>query len=195
MRRKAGKADMIWLAGAWLRSRGFPTAVVAGLLVAVAGALAGDVTLRLPYLQRSLPVPLVLITLTALVIATPLQSRFGDVERSFTRGTAERGVAGCLACFIAVAACVPASLRTAGAFPWRLLLALAAATVLAVVLVGPFAWLASLTLGLAAMYANLTRDGIVNTTLDDVGTTALVVTVLVALLVFAARGPASARAA
>lgn len=192
MKDEAGGVELWWLATAWLRSRGLTTTLAVLLLVAVAGALAADVTLRLPYVRRSLPVPLALVALTGLVIAIPLQNRFGDLERSFPRGTAERGFAGCLVCALAAAACVPAGLSAVGAFPWRLLFALMAATVVAVVLVGPFAWLAPLVLGLAVMYVDLQRNAVITSALNTVGMTKLVLALVVALLVFAARGPARA---
>jgi len=75
------------------------------------------------------------------------------------------------------------------------LFALMAATVVAVVLVGPFAWLAPLVLGLAVMYVDLQRNAVITLALNTVGMTKLVLALVVALLLFAARGPARARAA
>lgn len=173
----------------WLRSRGLIVVIAACLVVALLGALTADVTLRLPYIRRSLPMPLVVVLVAALVIATPLQRRFGELEGSFARAAVDRAVAGLLTCALALIACAPASQSAAGAFPWALLLALMIVSVLAVVWLGSLAWFAPVLLGLASIYVDLTQNAVISTALEALGLPVLAAALVIALAVFVVRGP------
>lgn len=180
---------MMALALGWLRSRAFVTAALVVVVAATLGGVAADTTLRLPFIQRSLPVPVLVLLVAAIVVVTPLQDRFGGLEASMARGRADRGLAGGLACSLAVMACVPAALSAAGVFPWNVFIALLAFSIVAVVVAGALAWLPTVAVGLAVTYVDLVYGAPVRSTLDAVGLPVLFVVLVSALLLYVARGP------
>lgn len=183
---------MTLLARAWLTSRGFGPAALVCLAMAAAGTVAADATLRLPFVRRSLPLPVLIVLVALVVVVTPLQNRFGPLESSLVRVCLDRGLAGVLACTLAVLASVPAAVSAAGRFPWSVLIALLACSVVAVVLAGPLAWLPTLVAGLATTYVDLAYDEPIRSALDTLGVPTLIVLLLVGLCVFLVKGPRSA---
>lgn len=177
------------LAYAWLRSRSFTTVIVACVVVAVAGALAADATLRLPFLRRSLPLPALVAFLPALVVTTPLYNRFGSLEATLPRATVDRALAGTVACGLAIAACLPASVAAGARFPWTVLLALLSVALLAVIVLGPLAWLPTLVLGFIAMYVDFVYREPIRSALDTVGTPTLAFAVVACIGGFVVYGP------
>lgn len=177
------------LAWAWLTSRGFRLAALVCLVMAAAGTMAADTTLRLPFVQRSLPLPLVIVLAASVVVVTPLQNRFGALESSLVRGRLDRGLAGMLACGLAVLACIPAAVSAAGRFPWSVLIALLVFSVGAVVAAGPLAWLATVVAGLAVTYVDLAYAEPIRSALDALGVPTLLALLLGGLYVFLVRGP------
>ncbi len=177
------------LAYAWYRSRGFPIVAAACLVSALAGAFAADVTLRLPLLPRSLPLPVIVVLVVTLVMTTPLCNRFGSLETSLARAPLDRAMAGVVACGLAMVACLPASISAGAKFPWSLLLALMTVAVLAVIMLGPLAWLPTTVLGLTTIYVDLVYRDPIRSTLDALGLPTLTIALGVSLAGFIARGP------
>lgn len=173
----------------WLRSRSFGTAVAAAATTAVAGGLAADATLQLPFVQRALPLPVVVLLVAVVVVVTPIQDRFGGLEDSLGRRRTDRVLAGALACSLAVLGCMPAAVAAGGLFPWSVFVALLAFSVLAVVLAGPLAWLPTVLVGLAATYVDLVYGQPVRSALDALGLPALAAFLLAALGLYVLRGP------
>lgn len=182
---------MISLSWAWLRSRGFHLAMIGCAIVALSGALASGVTLRLPFLRHPLPLPVLAVLVTVLVVTTSLQARFAVVERTLLRVRLDRAVAGIVACGLAGASCLPAGLATSRAVPWNLLVALMTVATVAVVLLGPMAWLTPLVIGLACLYADLRYHHVVSHALDDLGGPVLTAALVVSLAAFVRFGPRS----
>lgn len=174
---------------AWLRSRRFPGAAAISGVVAVVGASASDVTLELPLLSRELPLPLVLVLVPAVVMTTPLYGRFGDVEPSMVRAPLDRLLAALASTGLALAACLPGGLAAGSRFPWAPLLALMAAAVLAVVVLGELAWLPATVLGLGVVYVDFVYGEPVRRVLDAVGLPVLSAVLTVSVLVYARLGP------
>ncbi len=180
---------MTLLAFGWFRSRNFTIVTLACGVVVLAGALAADATLRLPFLRRSLPLPVLVVLLPALVVTTPLYSRFGNLETSLTRARLDRALAAVVACSLAIVAGLPASAAAGARFPWSLLLALMAVAVLAVMIVGPLAWLPTLVLGLITVYVDFVYREPIRSTLDAVGIPTLAVAVAASVVGFVVHGP------
>lgn len=174
----------------WLRSHGFGWAAVACLVLTVLGALAGDATLQLPGVPRSVPLPVVVIVVAALIVTTPLQSRFGELDATLPRAEQDRAMTSLLTCGLAVIACLPISRASSGRFSWAVMLVMVTVAVVAVVLVGPLAGLPTAVVGLAATYADAAYGDPVRRLLDEVGPVALSGLLAVSLLVYVGRGPA-----
>jgi len=179
------------LAPAWLRSRRLPAVAAVCAVVALGGALAADATLRLPVLRRSLPLPVLLVLVSALVVTTPLCNRFGGLEAAMPRARLDRALAGGLACGLAVLACLPVSARAGARFSWSTLLGLMIVGVLAVLALGPLGWLPPTVLGLTTIYVDFAYAAPVRSALDAVGLPALSAALVASLLAFAALGPRS----
>jgi hypothetical protein len=177
------------VAVAWLRSRRFPALAAVCLAVAVAGSFAADSSLLLPFVNRRFPMPLLLVLLPAVVLTTPLCDRFGGLERHMGRTVAERGLAVALAVLLVAAASLPAALAAGALFPTTPLLALMALAVTGVVALGALAWLPSVVVGMAVMYADFIYQAPVRSALDTLGSALLGLTVLLAGVVYAVRGP------
>ena len=158
-------------------------------LLALAGALAADATLLLPYLNRRLPLPLMLVVVTATVVPHPLCDRFGGLEACLPRALLDRALAAAAVCSLALLACVPASMSAGGRFPWTPLLALMSAAVLAVTAVGPLAWLPALALGLLTVHVELVYSQPVERALDRVGAPVLLLVLLASVAGYVRRGP------
>jgi len=161
---------------------------VCGLL-ALAGALAADATLLLPYLNRRLPLPLMLVVVTATVVPHPLCDRFGGLEACLPRALLDRALAAAAVCSLALLACVPAGISAGGLFPWTPLLALMSVAVLAVTAFGPLAWLPALTLSLLDVHVELVYSHPVQRALDRLGVPALLLILLISISVYVRRGP------
>lgn len=173
----------------WLRSRGFGVAFGVAAATALAGGLAAHATLRLPFVQRSLPMPVVVLLVALVVVVTPVQDRFGGLEGSLVRGRADRLLAASLACGLAVLGCVPAAVAAAGLFPWSVFIALLVLAVVAVILLGPLAWLPTVVAGLAVTYIDLGYGQPVRSALNAVGLPVLSALLLAALGLYVLRGP------
>lgn len=173
----------------WLRSRGFGTALAVVAATALVGGLAGDATLRLPFVERSLPLPVVVLLVAVVVVVTPVQDRFGGLEASLARRRADRLLAGALACGLAVLGCLPAAVAAGALFPWSVFIALLALAVAAVVVVGDLAWLPTVVVGLGVTYVDLVYGQPVRSALDALGLPALAALLLAALLLFVLHGP------
>lgn len=173
----------------WVRSRGFGPALLVSGATAVAGGLAADTTLQLPFVQRSLPLPVVVLLVAVIVVVTPIQDRFGGLEASLARRRTDRSLAAALACSLAVLACAPAAVSAAGLFPWSVFVALLVVSVAAVVVVGPLAWLPTIFAGLAVTYVDLVYGQPVRSALDALGLPALAAFLLAALGLYVLRGP------
>lgn len=173
----------------WLRSRHFMIVLAFCLLVAVAGAFAADDTLRVPLLQRRLPVSFVIVLMATLVVTVPLCIRFGALERSLPRELSDRAFAAGLACGIAILSCVPAGLAARGLFPWTPLLALLTIGVLAVVLLGPLAWAPTATLAMTLVYIDFVYAQPIKMFLDSVGILSLAALLLLSASAFTVLGP------
>ncbi len=173
----------------WLRSRGFGAALVVVVAAALAGGLAGKTTLQLPFVERSLPLPVVVLLVAVVVVVTPVQDRFGGLEASLARRRSDRVLAGALACSLAVLGCVPAAVAAGGLFPWSVFVALLAFSVLAVVLAGSLAWLPTVLVGLGVTYVDLVYGQPVRSALDALGLPALAALLLAALGLYVLRGP------
>ncbi|MGN6612273.1 MAG: hypothetical protein ACTHLJ_10905 [Angustibacter sp.] len=177
------------VARAWLRSRGFGVALAVVAVTALVGALAADTTLQLPFVQRSIPLPVLVLLVAVIVVVTPIQDRFGGLEASLARQRTDRLLAAALACSLAVLACAPAAASAAGLFPWSVFLALLGFSVVAVVVAGALAWLPTVVVGLAVTYVDLVHDQAVRSTLDALGVPVLVALLLGALGLYVLRGP------
>lgn len=176
----------------WLRSRRLPAIALACAAVAVAGALAADTTLRLPGLRRSLPLPFLIVLISGLVVTTPLYDRFGGLEASMPRARLDRALASGLACSLAVLACLPVSASAGYRFPWTPLLALMTVGVLAVVVLGPLAWLPSTVLGFVNVYVDFTYSDPIRSALDGVGVPLLSAALVASAFAYAHFGPRTA---
>lgn len=173
----------------WLRSRHFFVVLAFCLLIAGVGAYAGDGIVRLPFLQRRLPVPFIVVLMATLVVTVPLCSRFGALERSLPRELPDRALAVALACGVALLSCLPAGLVTGGLFPWTPLLALLCLGVLAVLLLGPLAWAPTATLAMALIYIDFIYAQPIKTFLDSVGVPVLVGLLVLSASTFTVLGP------
>lgn len=177
------------LGWAWLRSRRLPAVAVVCIAIAVAGASAADASLQLPGLRRSLPLPVVLVVISGLVVTTPLYNRFGGLEASMPRVRLDRALASGVACSLAVLACLPASAAAGPRFPWSPLLALMTVGVLAVVVLGPLAWLPPTVLGFVTVYVDFNYAEPIRTALDGLGIPSLSAALVASALAFARVGP------
>lgn len=174
---------------AWIRSRHLHIAAAACLLVAVIGAAAGDATLELPLLRRSLPLPVIVILIPSLVMTGPLCDRLGGLEATLPRAATDRAAAGSAACGLAAAACLPPGLAMGTQFPWSPLLTLMAVAVLAVVLLGELAWLPTTALALTTIYIDFVYQEPIKTELDAIGLVPIVAALAACMLAFVAYGP------
>lgn len=177
------------LAVAWLRSRRLPAIAAICAAVALAGALAADTSLRLPGLRRSLPLPVVVVLIASLVVTAPLADRFGGLEAAMPRARLDRALAGSTACALAVLACLPVSASAGFRFPWSTLLALMTVGVLAVIALGPLAWLPPLVLGLTTIYIDFVYDQPIRSALDALPAPVLVAALAASVASYAAIGP------
>ncbi|KQX65680.1 hypothetical protein ASD06_08605 [Angustibacter sp. Root456] len=173
----------------WLRSRGFVGALVVAAATAIAGGVAADTTLQLPLVQRSLPLPVVVLLVAVIVVVTPIQDRFGGLEASLERRRTDRLLAGALACSLAVVACGPAAMSARERLPWSVFVGLLVVAVMAVVVVGAFAWLPTVVVGLAVTYVDLVYGQPVRSALDTVGLPVLSALLMAALGLYVLRGP------
>lgn len=180
---------MSGIAVAWLRSRRFPALGAVCLAIAAAGALAADSSLLLPFVNRRLPMPLLLVLLPAVVLTTPLCDRFGGLERHMARTVAERGLAVALAVSLVAAASLPAAVASDFQFPRSPLLALMALALVGVATLGALAWLPSVVIGMAVMYVDFIYEAPIRSALDTLGSPLLCLSVLLAGVVYAVRGP------
>lgn len=177
---------LVW---AWLRSRTFIGVSALCALVAVVSALAADATLLLPLINRTLRLPLLLLLLPSVVLTSPLQDRFGGMERRLRHSQRDRGLAVVLGCALVMATCTPAAAAAGERFPWRALAVLMVAAVAAVVLLGPLAWLVSTTLGMTYVYADVGNGERIRTTLDTAPAPLLAAALVAAATAYIVRGP------
>lgn len=180
---------MTGTASVWLRSRRFPGIAALCLLVGLVSPLAADVTLVLPFINRRLPIPLLLVLLPSVVLTAPLCDRFGGLERNLPRANLDRGLAAGLAIVLVLATSLPGAVAASGLFPWTPLLALMTLALLAVVLLGTLAWLPAVTLGVVYVYVDFVYAQPLRIGLDDVGVPLLSLALLLAAATYIAWGP------
>lgn len=105
------------------------------------------------------------------------------------RARLDRALASGLACSLAVLACLPVSAAAGYRFPWTPLLALMTVGVLAVVVLGPLAWLPPTVLGFVTVYVDFTYSEPIRSGLDGLGIPLLSAVLLASVLGYAHVGP------
>lgn len=139
----------------WVRVGRWHLAVpMAGLLLGV-GLAQRTTYISIPVVDWLVPAPMLVALVTVTVGLLPLYSVFGALERTLPRTSLVRGVRVLGATGLVLVAAAPALWYEGAA---ALVCVLLAAGILAVVLVGEYAWLVGLTLGAAAVVMDAPPD-------------------------------------
>lgn len=176
-------------------ARGWRTAAVVGhwhivvpvesVLVAIGTAQRSQLA-TIPMIERFVPAPLLLAMVGITVGLLPLYSSFHVLERTLVRATGVRACAVAGSCAVALFGSLPA-LRIPGVAP--LVYALLAVGILAVVIVGEYAWLVSLALGFTAIMADGSQDRPLTTFFNSIPSLTWIAALVIVGLTFWRLGP------
>lgn len=156
------------------------------LVLMAIGFVQRSQLVTIPVIDWLVPAPLVLGMVSITVGLLPLYSSFHLLERTFVRAPEVRACAVAGSCLVILAGSSPALGIPGDA---SLIYVLLAVSILAVVVVGEYAWLVSLALGFTAMIADGSRDRPLTTFLNAVPLLVWVAAAVIASAIFWRFGP------
>lgn len=180
----------VWVTAA--KAHRWPWALVFALLL---GGLALDnrrTVVEVPMIDWLVPLPLLVAIASTAIGVLPLYSTFGTLEPTLYRAGMVRLRNLALSLVLVVVVCAPAAIEPATA---GLAALVYAASLVAVVVIGEYAWSVGLALGLAAVMSDGSVDQPVSTAIESVPGAVFVLLVGGAALLYWRVGPRESRAA
>lgn len=118
---------------------------------ATVGLLGRSALVEVPLVEWLVPLPVLVALASVTTGAIPLYAAFGPLESTLSRMHQVRAINVCFAVVMMLAACAPALHHPGIA---ALVCVIFSATIAAVVLIGDYAWVVGLSLGLVAVMAD-----------------------------------------
>lgn len=175
------------------KARRWHTCLALALVLGATGYLSRSAVVQLPVVDGAVPVRLLVAVAAVVVALTPMYPTFTSVLPTLARDNLLRRLRPGGAIVLALVAYLPAAVGVREAGPdTRVLLALLAVGLVAVVLVGELTWAVVLTLGLGVLVVDSAPGAPVTRLLVACTTAGLAVAVVLAAGVLAVRGPRAA---